>query len=279
MLYVCATPIGNLQDVTERAIETFKKADIIACETITQTKKLMNCYEISSPILFSYREDNKEKASKYLIEELKKGKNVVIVSDAGVPAISDPGAQLVNEALDNNIEVTPIPGASAVMSALSVSGFNADSFLFLGFLPRKNTKREKIYKEIENSTRTIIFFEAPHRILDTLFEIKTYIKERKICICREITKKFEEIKRDYPNQLIEYFSQLKEIKGEFSIVIEGRNEEIEDEIDEDKIKNMIKELLLQNIHPKEIAKKISNEMNISKREIYNMVIKEKNEIQ
>ena len=152
-----------------------------------------------------------QKASKYLIEELKKGKNVVLVSDAGVPAISDPGAQLVNEALNNNIEVIPIPGASAVMSALSVSGFNADSFLFLGFLPRKNTKREKIYKEIEASTRTIVLFEAPHRIIDTLSEIKNYIKERKICVCREITKKFEEIKRDYPEKLIEYFSLIKEI--------------------------------------------------------------------
>ena len=276
MLYICATPIGNLQDITERSVETFKKADIIACETITQTKKLMNYYGIS-PNLFSYREDNKEKASRYLIEELKKGKNVVLVSDAGVPAISDPGAQLVNEALNNNIEVTPIPGASAVMSALSVSGFNADSFLFLGFLPRKNTKREKIYREIEASTRTTIFFEAPHRILDTLSEIKDHVKERKICICREITKKFEEIKRDYPENLIEYFSQLKEIKGEFSIVIEGRNEEIEDEIDEDKIKDMIKSLLIKDMSPKEIAKKIANEMNISKRYIYDMVIKEKNE--
>ena len=276
MLYICATPIGNLQDITERAIETFKKADIIACETITQTKKLINYFGIS-PNLFSYREDNKEKASRYLIEELKTGKNIVLVSDAGVPAISDPGAQLVNEALNNNIEVTPIPGASAVMSALSVSGFNADSFLFLGFLPRKNTKREKIYREIEASTRTTIFFEAPHRILDTLSEIKDHVKERKICICREITKKFEEIRRDYPENLIEYFSQLKEIKGEFSIVIEGRNEEIEDEIDEDKIKDMIKSLLIKDMSPKEIAKTIANEMNISKRYIYDMVIKEKNE--
>ncbi len=276
MLYVCATPIGNLQDVTERALETFKKADIMACETINQTKKLMTCYGISNN-LFSYREDNKEKASKYLIEELKKGKNVVLVSDAGVPAISDPGAQLVNEALNNNIEVIPIPGASAVMSALSVSGFNADSFLFLGFLPRKNTKREKIYREIEASTRTIVLFEAPHRIIDTLSEIKNYVKERKICVCREITKKFEEIKRDYPEKLIEYFSLIKEIKGEFSIVIEGRNEPLEDEIDDDKIKDMIEELTKQDIPPKEIAKQISYKTNISKKYIYDMIIKGKNE--
>ncbi len=278
MLYVCATPIGNLQDITERAIETFKKADIIACETIAETKKLMTCYGISSNY-FSYREDNKEKASIHLIDELKKGKNVILVSDAGVPAISDPGAQLVDEALKNDIKVIPIPGASAVMSALSVSGFNADSFLFLGFLPRKNNKREKIYKEIEASKRTIVFFEAPHRILDTLSEIKDYVKERKICICREITKKFEEIKRDYIEKLIEYYFQTKEIKGEFSIVIEGRNEPIEDKIDDEKLKEMIKELLIKKIHPKEISKQIADKTNISKKYIYDLIIKEKNDEQ
>ena len=215
-LYIVSTPIGNLADITFRAIDTFKSVDLIACEDTRHTKILLNHYNIKKTLI-SYFEHNKIKRSEQLIKLLKEGNDVALVSDAGTPGISDPGYRIVRDAIDNDIKVVAIPGANAAISALSASGAPTDRFVFEGFLPNKTTARKKKLLSLKEETITIIIYESPHRLLASLEDIKETLGDIELVIAREITKKFEEIKRKRATDLIEYFTTNKP-RGEFVLV-------------------------------------------------------------
>ena len=216
-LYIVATPIGNLEDITLRGIETLKNIDLIACEDTRHTQILLARYDIHKPLL-SYFEHNKQTRSKQIIALLEEGKNVALVSDAGTPGISDPGFRVVKEAIAQNISVVPIPGASAVITALSASGAPTDRFIFEGFLPNRSAARRKRMLELKHDKRTIVFYESPHRLVASLNDIKDVLGPVDVVVAREITKKFEEIKRGSADELINYFEQ-KKARGEFVIII------------------------------------------------------------
>jgi len=215
-LYIVATPIGNLADITLRAIDTLKSVDLIACEDTRHTKILLNHYNIKRPLV-SYFEHNKIKRSKEIIALLKEGKDVALVSDAGTPGISDPGYRIIKDAIDSDINVVAIPGANAAITALSASGMPTDKFVFEGFLPNKRTARKKRLLSLKTETRTIIIYESPHRLLASLEDIKETLGDIELVVSREITKKFEEIKRGKTADLIEHFSTNKP-RGEFVLL-------------------------------------------------------------
>ncbi len=223
-LYVMATPIGNLGDITLRALETLKSVDLVLCEDTRVTKKLLSCYDISVPTM-SYHANSKISKQDKIIEMLREGKNLALVSDAGTPAISDPGVMLIKEAkeaLGEDLKVIPIPGASALVSAISVSGIPSPQFTFYGFLPHKKG-RETIFKEISESKKTSIFYESPHRILKTLESLNNVLSsEREVVVARELTKIFEEIKKGSPKEVFEYFTQNPDkVRGEFVVIVSG----------------------------------------------------------
>ncbi|MDD5004958.1 MAG: 16S rRNA (cytidine(1402)-2'-O)-methyltransferase [Candidatus Omnitrophica bacterium] len=220
MLYIVATPIGNLADITLRALEVLKSCDLIACEDTRQTQKLLNHYEIAKP-LTSYYEHNKLSKGEYLIKLLKEGKNIALVSDSGTPAISDPGFHIVKLALENDIAVSPIPGPSAMAAALSVCGIPANRFIFEGFLPIKPGPRKKILSQLLSQEKTIILYESPYRFLRLLDEIREVSPDAEITVCREITKKFEEIKKGAVDSIITYYkaNKIQATKGEFVVVL------------------------------------------------------------
>ena len=216
-LYVVATPIGNLGDITLRAIEVLKRVDVIACEDTRHTKILLSHYVIQKTLI-SYFEHNKVKQTKYILGLLETGKDIALVSDAGTPGISDPGYRIVRDAIDNAIEVVSIPGANAAIAALAVSGMPTDRFVFEGFLPNKTTARKRALSELVHTKRTIIYYESPHRILASLKDIKETLGDVELAIAREITKKFEEIRRGSAETLLSYFKQHK-VRGEFVIIL------------------------------------------------------------
>lgn len=217
MLYVVSTPIGNLKDITIRAIEALKSVDLIAAEDTRHSKILTSHYAITTP-LTSYFEHNKITKGDYLIRLLKEGKNIALVSDAGTPGISDPGAHIIRKAIENNIKVVAIPGPSAFLAALCVSGKPTDKFIYEGFLPAKPGARKNRLKQLSKEKRTVVFYESPHRLLKTLGDILEVYGEREIAVCRELTKKFEEIKREKTSAILEHFQKVPP-KGEFVIVI------------------------------------------------------------
>ncbi len=217
MLYIVATPIGNLQDITLRAIEVLKSVDLIACEDTRHTKILLDHYNIHKPTT-SFFQQNRFTKGEYILGLLKEGKDIALVSDAGTPGILDPGYNLINLAIKNNIAMTVIPGATAFVGALVLAGKPAHEFIFVGFLPNRSGARKNQLKELAQQKRTIVFYESCHRILATLEDIKLVFGEKEIVVARELTKKFEEIKRDKASQLIEYFKQTKP-RGEFVLVI------------------------------------------------------------
>ena len=222
-LYLVSTPIGNLEDLTFRALRILKEVDLILAEDARVTKKLLDHYQIKTPIL-SYHQHSKIQKVDYIINLLKEGKNLALVSDAGTPGISDPGNLLVKEVierLNDEVKIIPIPGPSALTAAASVSGFFMDKFLFLGFPPTKK-KRKKFFEEVANSKYSVVFYESPYRIIKTLKELNSFLtEERKIVVCRELTKKFETIYRGEISQVIKKIEKDK-IKGEFVIILEGK---------------------------------------------------------
>ncbi len=215
-LYLVATPIGNLEDITYRAIKILKGVDLIAAEDTRKTKILLDHYDIQKEMV-SYFAFNEAKRTSELIKKLKLGLSIAIVSDAGTPGISDPAHRLVRAAIDEDINIIPIPGASAFISALIVSGLSTDSFIFEGFLPHKKGRKTRL-GQLAKETRTIILYESPHRLLRTLSELSIFMGDRRIVVAREITKKFEEIYRGNISQALIHFSQ-KSIKGEFVLII------------------------------------------------------------
>lgn len=224
--YVVATPIGNMGDITLRALEILKEVDLILCEDTRVTKKLLDKYSINKPTM-SYHAQSKISKIDKIFEMLEEGKNLALVSDAGTPTISDPGAMLISKikahstssGFDKKIEVIPIPGATAVITALSASGLPTNEFTFLGFLPHKKG-RETLFKEIAEAKRTMIFYESPHRILKTLESLDKFCPNKKVCVARELTKIYEEFETGTPTEMLEYFTknQIKQ-KGEFTILV------------------------------------------------------------
>lgn len=218
MLYIVATPIGNLKDITLRAIEILKSVDLIACEDTRRTKILTRHYEIDKPLV-SYYEYNKITRGEYLIKLLKEGKNIALVSDAGTPGISDPGSHIIKLAIENKIPLTFIPGPTALIGALVLSGLPTHKFIFEGFLPAKSGARRKRLRELKREKRTLIFYESPHRLLKTLKDILEILGDRKISTVRELTKKFEEITRGKVSEAIQHF-QKQTPRGEFILVVQ-----------------------------------------------------------
>ena len=219
-LYLVATPIGNLEDITLRALRILKEVDLIACEDTRRTRKLLAHYGIGKR-LTSYYDYNKEKKAPWLVKGLLEGRSLALVSDAGTPGISDPAFYLVRLAIREGIEITPIPGPNAALSALISSGLSTDRFAFEGFLPSKPGPRRRKLKDLDSERRTLIFYESPHRLLATLQDMAAVFGERKVTLAKELTKRFERITRGNLNQLIHQLSQEK-IKGEWVILVEGK---------------------------------------------------------
>lgn len=271
-LYLVATPIGNLEDITIRALNVLKEVDLIAAEDTRHTLGLLNHFEISKPLISYYKQTEKAR-SEILIEKLKEGKNIAIVSDAGTPGISDPGEEIVKSAIENNIEIVPIPGACALINALIASGLNTREFSFIGFLSAiKKEKREKL-EELKYETRTLILYEAPHKLKGTLEQILDILGDRKIVLARELTKIHEEFIRGTVSSII---NKIDEIKGEFVILIEG-NYVSKKDIEIDNLNNLSLEehykiYEKQGLDKKEIIKKIAKDRNVSKNEIYQYFI-------
>jgi len=217
MLYIVSTPIGNLKDITFRALETLKEVELIAAEDTRHTKILLNHYQIQTP-LTSFFEHNQLKKGEYLLGLLKEGKNIALVTDAGTPGISDPGFHLIRLAKENDIPVTTVPGVTALVAALTLSGLHSHNFIFEGFLPVKPVARRKKLEELRDETRTIIFYESPYRLLKTLKDIEEVLDNPRVVCARELTKKFEEVRKEKARELIAHFTRAKP-KGEFVLLL------------------------------------------------------------
>ncbi|WP_022853976.1 16S rRNA (cytidine(1402)-2'-O)-methyltransferase [Thermodesulfatator atlanticus] len=270
-LYVVATPLGNLSDITLRALDILRTVDIIASEDTRTTLKLLNAYDIKGPTLWAYHEHNeREKASK-LIAKLLEGKSIALVSEAGTPGISDPGSHLVKLAHENDLPVRPIPGPSAIACALSVSGLELKAgFLFLGFLPNKKGDRQKILNEIKNETRPILCYESPHRLLATLKDALEILGPRKVFMAREMTKKFEEyFWTDIPSLLAKY--KENKPRGEFTLIFEGAL--LEKQKSAKEIERVLKTLLEEGLSIKEASSRLAEDFGISKKEAYQFALK------
>ncbi|MCX7918665.1 MAG: 16S rRNA (cytidine(1402)-2'-O)-methyltransferase [bacterium] len=220
ILYIVSTPIGNLEDITYRAIRILNEVDVIACEDTRHTRILLNHYHIQKPTT-SYHDFNKYTKGKALLRDLQSGKKIALVSDAGTPGISDPGYVLINLAIEAGINIIPVPGVSAIITALSIAGLPTDSFLFLGFLPRKSVARQNKLQSISELDCTLVFYESPYRITSLLADIQTVLGNRRIVLCRELTKKFEEIIRGTVEEVI--LQTVKRTwKGELTVIVEGK---------------------------------------------------------
>lgn len=276
-LYLCATPIGNLDDISIRTLNTLKMVDLIACEDTRRSKQLLNKFDISKP-LTSYFEHNKVEKGIKIVEEIKSGKNVALVTDAGTPAISDPGEDLVRLCGENDITVVPIPGPVALINALIVSSLPTGRFSFEGFLSVNKKSRYEHLEEIKNDTRTLIFYEAPHKLLRTLTDMERVLGDRKISLVRELTKIYEEVNRTTLSKAVEYYT-ANIPKGEFVLVIEGKSREeiaVEkaEEFDKISIKMHVDMLIEKGMDKKEAMKEVAVLRNISKRDVYNEYLKQ-----
>ena len=269
-LYLVATPIGNLEDITLRALRILKEVDIIAAEDTRNTLKLLNHFEIKKPLISNHRH-NEDDREDVLINKLKEEKNIAVVSDAGTPGISDPGEVIVKKAIEENIQVIPIPGACAAINALIASGLDTKEFTFFGFLPLNKKLRKEKLEEIKNESKTSIIYEAPHKIKDSLKDLKTVIGNRKVVLAREITKIHEEFIRGNIDDIID---KCDDLKGEMILLIEGGEKEI--------LENVLNNLSLeehynvyekQGLDKKEIIKKIAKDRGVNKNEIYKYFIK------
>lgn len=270
-LYLVPTPIGNLKDITLRALEVLKSVDEIAAEDTRTSLKLLNHFEIKKS-LFSYHKHNEQGKSLDIINKLKNGVNIALITDAGTPGISDPGSVIVERCIEEKIEFEVLPGATAITTALVYSGLDTTKFTFRGFLPRENKDRNPIIDEVKNIRDTIILYEAPHRLVNTLNYIKDNIGDRKIAICRELTKLHEEIYRGKISEAIEFFSEVRP-RGEFVLVIEGKSDEdIKAEREAHWNSLSIEEHLIRTIESgidkKKAIKIVAKERGLSKKEVY-----------
>jgi len=269
-LYLVATPIGNLEDITLRALRVLKQADVIACEDTRQTQKLLNHYSVTTRTT-SYHEHNEMTRSAELVLELEQGARIALVTDAGMPGISDPGFRLISLAIRHHIPVVPIPGASAFLSALVASGLPTDSFRFSGFLPAKRGQRRQLIESIRESERTQVFYEAPHRVIEALEDIVEILGgQRHVVIAREVTKMHEEFLRGHAADVLETLKARADIKGEITLLI-GKMEATEEKASPNRlsVRQRISQLIAEeNLDEKAALKKVAKEMGISKSEAY-----------
>lgn len=274
-LYLCATPIGNLEDITLRVLRTLKEVDLIAAEDTRNSIKLLNHFDIKTPMT-SYHEYNKIEKAYVLIEKLRAGQNIALITDAGTPGISDPGEELAAMCVQDGIEVTSLPGPSACITALTLSGLPTRRFAFEAFLPMDKKERKIILKELAGETRTIILYEAPHRLLRTLEELKEVLGNRRMTLCRELTKKHETAFRTTVEELIAYYEKEKPL-GECVLVIEGRSrQEIEEEErtswEEISIEEHMAIYEQQGMDRKEAMKCVAKDRGLTKRDIYKALL-------
>ena len=276
-LYLCATPIGNLEDMPHRGIRIMKEADLIAAEDTRNSIKLLNHFEIKTPMT-SYHEYNKVDKARTLVEKLMQGKTIVLISDAGTPGISDPGEELVKQCVEAGIEVLSIPGPAACINALIISGLPTRRFVFEAFLPADKKERAHVLSDLENETRTIIIYEAPHKLIKTLKELTEHLGcERKAAICKELTKKHETVYRSTLGEAVTYYEN-NEPRGEYVIVIDGksRQEIIKEEQDawkEMTVEEHLEYYINNGVDKKEALKLVAKDRGVSKREIYNLTQK------
>ncbi|MBR1858177.1 MAG: 16S rRNA (cytidine(1402)-2'-O)-methyltransferase [Selenomonadaceae bacterium] len=278
ILYLVATPIGNLDDMTFRAVQTLKEVDFIAAEDTRHTRKLLSHFDIHTPLI-RYDENNKNLVGGKIIERINNGESAACVSDAGMPAISDPGADLVKLAIEANIKVVPVPGANAALSALICSGLDTTKFTFVGFLPKTNKKCHETLENLKSREETLIFYESPHHLTATLKNLLTVLGNREAVIARELTKIHEEFIRDNLKSLIDKFEEI-EVRGEFVIVVEG-NENLDD-IEEQFTNNqstseniflVYNEFINSGLDKKSAMRETAKKLNIGRREVYNTILK------
>ena len=275
-LYLCATPIGNLGDMTPRVIETLKEVDIIAAEDTRNSIKLLNHFEIKTSMT-SYHEYNKVEKADYLVEQLMQDKNVALITDAGTPAISDPGEVLVQKCIQAGITVTSLPGAAACITALTLSGLSTRRFCFEGFLPSDKKEKAEILEELKEESRTIILYEAPHHLVRTLKELHEAIGNRKVTLCRELTKKFETILPTTLEDALALYEQ-EEPRGEYVLVIEGKSRQEKKEEERQAWQTMsIEEHMAyyekEGMDKKSAMKQVAKDRGVTKREIYQYFLK------
>lgn len=280
VLYICATPIGNLEDITIRVINTLKEVDLIAAEDTRHSLKLLRHYEIQTPMT-SYHQHNKIRKGQELILKLQEGQNIALITDAGTPAISDPGEDLVKLAYKHGIKVYSLPGPTACITALTLSGHKTRRFVFEGFLSQDNKLRTRILEELKDESRTIILYEAPHRLLKTLNQLIESLGDRKITILRELTKKYEEVNQTTLKLAIDQYEH-EEVKGELVLVIEGKSWDEQDLESQEKwthisIKEHMDYYENQGIQRKEAMKKVAKDRGVPKRDIYSKLIEYKEE--
>lgn len=271
-LYICPTPIGNLEDITYRTLRILNEVDLIAAEDTRHSLQLLNHFDISKP-LTSYHEHNKDSKGGYLITKLLEGENIALISDAGMPGISDPGQDIIAEAIENNIEIEVLPGATAFVTALVGSGMDTYKFVFEGFLDRDKKLRRKRLEEIKNEKRTIIFYESPHRLKETLKDMLKYLGNRKIAVNRELTKKYQEIIREDIETVIEIFNN-REVKGEFVLIVEGFSGEVEEigKYDDLSEREYVIQLMEEGINKKDAIKIVCKDRKLKKDIVYKQVL-------
>lgn len=272
VLYLVATPIGNLDDMTVRCLETLRMVDVIACEDTRQTRKLLNHFQIEKRTV-SYHEHNKEASGQGLLQWLEEGKRIALVSDAGLPAISDPGAELVRDATAAGFPVIPVPGANAGLTALIASGLPTDRFVFCGFLGRENKERREELERLKHYPETLIFYEAPHRIGKTLTAIREAWGNRRAVLARELTKRYEEFVRGTLDELIEWL-EAGEVRGEFCLIVEGFTGTAEAAAElawwqDRSLVEHVDQYVEQGLNKKEAIKKAAEDRGVSKRDVYN----------
>ena len=275
MLYLCATPIGNLQDMTPRVIETLKDVDLIAAEDTRNSIKLMNHFQIETPMT-SYHEYNKVEKAYVLIEKIKAGQNIALITDAGTPAISDPGEVLVRMCQEEGITVTSLPGPAALITALTLSGLSTRRFCFEGFLSSEKKERKMVLEDLKEESRTMILYEAPHHLKGTLQELYEVLGDRKITLCRELTKKFETILPITLEKALVYY-ETEEPRGEYVLVIEGKSfsqkrEEKQASFLEISLEDHMKQYEDQGIPRKEAMKLVAKDRGLSKRDVYQQLL-------
>ena len=267
-LYLVSTPIGNLEDITLRALRVLREADLIACEDTRQTRKLLDHFGIAKPTV-SYHEHNEAARARELAEKLAAGANIALVSDAGTPLVSDPGYRLVKAAIEAGVPVVPIPGASAALSALAGSGLPTDSFRFCGFLPAKQGQRRKTLEALRGESCTLIFYEAPHRVMESLTDIETVFGERPVVVARELTKMHEEFLRGTAAAVRARLAGKVAVKGEITILIGKQEESVADEA---AAEQEVRSLERQGMARMEAVKQVAKALRIPKRELYRRVI-------
>ncbi|HWZ32178.1 MAG TPA: 16S rRNA (cytidine(1402)-2'-O)-methyltransferase [Bryobacteraceae bacterium] len=268
VLYIVSTPIGNLEDITTRAVRVLREVDIIACEDTRHTRKLLDHFGIAKPAI-SYHEHNEAARGAELVERLSRGENIALVSDAGTPLISDPGYRVVKAAIDAGITVVPIPGPSAIVAALSASGLATDSFRFCGFLPPKTTRRRKLLEQLIREDCTLVFYEAPHRVVDALEDVEAVMGSRPVVIARELTKLHEEFLRGTAAEIRAQLASRDSVRGEITLLI-GKGAPA---IDERPVEEAVSALEQQGVPRMDAIKQVAKERGLSKREVYRLFTK------